>query len=154
MGTLRFGPPPESTFTVHPSAEEVDFYNQNGYLVVERLTTDDEVEWLTRIFEAVFDEPGNATFSPGAEPGETGPPLLLQSMFPELRFPELLRSTYHRNAKRYASALMGLPEDELTTWGHMIRKPPLRSRAAPWHQDEAYWQPELDYNAIGTWLPL
>jgi hypothetical protein len=154
MSELRFGPPPESTYTVEPTQDEVAFYQENGYLVVDRITTDAEIEWLTKIFQTVFDEPNPATFSPGQDPGYEGPTMLRQSMFPEFRFPEVLQSTYHRNARRYASALMGLPESELTTWGHMIEKPPLHSLAAPWHQDEAYWEPELDYNAIGTWLPL
>ena len=36
----------------------------------------------------------------------------------------------------------------------MIRKPP-GGRAALWHQDHAYWQPELDYYAaLGVWLPM
>jgi hypothetical protein len=154
MSELRFGPPPGRTFEVSPSPREVESFRENGFLAVDRLTTDEELEWLTTIFETVFDEPNASTFNPGANPGDTGPALLTQSMFPELRFPELLDSTYLRNARKYASALLGLPEESLTTWGHMIRKPPLRSLAAPWHQDEAYWEPELDYNAIAAWLPL
>ena len=35
----------------------------------------------------------------------------------------------------------------------MIRKLP-GGREAPWHQDEAYWEPELEYHALGCWLPL
>jgi ectoine hydroxylase-related dioxygenase (phytanoyl-CoA dioxygenase family) len=27
-------------------------------------------------------------------------------------------------------------------------------RAASWHQDHAYWEPELDYRALGVWMPL
>lgn len=154
MSELRFGPPPAATLDVTPTAEQVEFYRENGYLVVDRITTDEELEWLTKIFEAIFDEPSPQTFNPGAEPGYEGPSLLTQSMFPELRFPEVMGSTYHRNARRFAAALMGLPADDLTMWGHMIRKPPRKSLPAPWHQDEAYWQPELDYNAIAAWLPL
>src|SRR5438874_7496750 len=154
MSELRFGPPPAVTLEVAPTAEQVEFFRENGYLVVERITTDEELEWLTKIFEAVCDEPSAATFDPGAEPGYDGPSLLTQSMFPELRFPEVMQSAYHRNARRFASALLGLRSEQLTMWGHMIRKPPRKSLAAPWHQDEAYWEPELDYNAIGAWLPL
>ena len=152
MTELRFGPPPAVPFDVFPTEDDVVSFKENGFLVVDRITTDEELEWLAEIFRAIFDEPGT-TFSPGAEPGETAP-LLLQSMFPELRFPELMQSTYHRNAKRFASALLGIDEADLTSWGHMLEKPPLKSRAAPWHQDEAYWEPEFNYNAIGTWLPL
>jgi ectoine hydroxylase-related dioxygenase (phytanoyl-CoA dioxygenase family) len=151
--TLRFGPPPMSSFTVEPRPEEVEQFEANGFLVVERITTDDELEWLTLVFDAVFEDE-TAYFRPGQHPDDPAPSLLSQSLFPELRFPELLQTTYVRNARRYAAALLRLPEEELTMWGHMIRKPPHTSLAAPWHQDEAYWEPELAYNAIGTWLPL
>jgi ectoine hydroxylase-related dioxygenase (phytanoyl-CoA dioxygenase family) len=153
MTDPRFGPPPATTFDVAPSEDELAAYKENGFLVVERLTTDEELAWLTRIFDAVFED-GSAVFEPGVEIDQVGGPQILQTIGPELRFPELLQTTYHRNAKTYAAALMGVPAEQLSTWGHMILKPPLKSRAAPWHQDEAYWEPELDYNAIAAWLPL
>lgn len=52
----------------------------------------------------------------------------------------------------YAQALLGV--EETFSWGHMIRKPVGNSRLAPWHQDEAYWEYELEYAALGSWLPL
>jgi ectoine hydroxylase-related dioxygenase (phytanoyl-CoA dioxygenase family) len=153
MTELRFGPAPATTFDVSPTEDEIAEYKEKGFLVVDRLTTDEELDWLTTIFDAVFED-RSVVFEPGLEEGQVGGPLLLQTIGPELRFPELLATTYHRNAKRYAAALMGVPAELLSTWGHMILKPPLRSREAPWHQDEAYWEPELDYNAIAAWLPL
>jgi ectoine hydroxylase-related dioxygenase (phytanoyl-CoA dioxygenase family) len=39
----------------------------------------------------------------------------------------------------------------------LLRKPVglENNRLAPWHQDEAYWEPELHYpHALGAWLPL
>jgi ectoine hydroxylase-related dioxygenase (phytanoyl-CoA dioxygenase family) len=70
-----------------------------------------------------------------------------------MRFPALLETTHRRNAKRIAAALLDVPEEKLSSWGHMIRKAP-GGRAAMWHQDHAYWQPELDYCALGVWLPM
>lgn len=153
----RFGPPPAARFEVVPTAEEVAFFRENGFLAVERITTDEEIEWLARIFEYIFD-PANAT-SPGAPvdrsgalaPGQTS--TLQRAFFPEMRFPALLATTHRRNAKRYAAALLGVEESTLTSWGHMIRKPP-GGRSAPWHQDHAYWPPELCFHALGCWLPL
>jgi len=149
----RFGSPPASTFDVRPTDDDVVFFAENGYLVVERLTTDEELEWLTRVFHAVIDE-GSRVFEPGRTAGDEGPSQLDQSIAPEIEFPELLETTYRRNGLHFASALLGVPEADLVTWAHMIRKPARRSRVAPWHQDEAYWLPELDYLAVGAWLPL
>lgn len=157
MAKMNFGPPPTIPFEVNPTDEEVAFFKDNGFLVVDRITSDEEIAWLREIFEYIFD-PANA--------GEQGSPVdrsgiqipeiagkLKQSFIPELRFAEILQSTFRRNAKTYAAALLGVDGTRLSSWGHMIRKAP-GGRAVAWHQDHAYWQPELDYYALGVWLPL
>jgi ectoine hydroxylase-related dioxygenase (phytanoyl-CoA dioxygenase family) len=141
----KFGPPPTSDLTVTPTPDEIDFFRENGYLVVERITTDDEIDWLRPIFEAAFDESDGKMAPQKAKAS-------VQTMFPEFRYRELLDTTYLRNAKTYAAALLGV--DDTVSWGHMIRKPVVGSRLAPWHQDEAYWEPELEYHALASWLPL
>ena len=152
-----FGPPPAVPFDVNPTAEEVAFFKENGFLKVERLTSDEEVAWLKQIFEHIFD-PANAG-NPGGPVDRSGVQIpevvgkLTQSFFPEIQFPEILESTYRRNAKKYAAALLEVDESRLSSWGHMIRKAP-GGRAAAWHQDHAYWQPEFDYYALGVWLPM
>jgi hypothetical protein len=157
MTKMMFGPPPATSFDVEPSRDEIAFFRENGFLAVERLTTDEEVVWLRQIFEHIFD-PANAG-NPGGPVDRSGVQIaevkgkLTQSFFPEIQFPELLESTYRRNAKKYAAALLDVDESRLTSWGHMIRKAP-GGRAAAWHQDHAYWQPEFDYYALGVWLPM
>jgi ectoine hydroxylase-related dioxygenase (phytanoyl-CoA dioxygenase family) len=37
---------------------------------------------------------------------------------------------------------------------HAIFKPARFGAATPWHQDEAYWNPELDYTTLSVWMPL
>ncbi len=157
MKQLKFGPPPSGAFEVAPTPGEVAFFKEHGYLVVERLTTDEEIAWLRQIFEHIF--------SPAYPKGPRAPVdrsgtladgegrKLEQAFHPELEFPELLTTNHWRNAKRYAAALLDVDASRLSSWGHMIRKPP-GGRAAMWHQDHAYWQPELDYHALGVWLPM
>ena len=153
MSDRRFGSPPPSSFEVHPTADDIAFFAENGFLVVERLTTDEELAWLEQVFDAVMDEVPRV-FEPGRERDDGGPAQILQIIAPEVEYPGLLETTYRRNAMHFAAALLEVPEADLVTWGHMIVKPARRSRVAPWHQDEAYWQPELDYHAVGAWLPL
>jgi ectoine hydroxylase-related dioxygenase (phytanoyl-CoA dioxygenase family) len=155
---LRFGPPPETRFEVQPTAAEIEFFREHGYLVVERITTDEEIDWIRQIYEFIFSpEQAERVGAPVDRSGtrtSDEPVLLSQAFMPEVRFPELLTTVHWRNAKRYAAALLGVGGDELTSWGHMIRKPP-GGRAALWHQDHAYWEPELDYHAaLGVWLPM
>jgi ectoine hydroxylase-related dioxygenase (phytanoyl-CoA dioxygenase family) len=38
--------------------------------------------------------------------------------------------------------------------GHMIFKPARIGAETPWHQDEAYWDPSLDYESLSIWVPL
>jgi len=157
MGDSPFGPPPKSDFEVTPTPEQVAFFRENGFLAVERITTDEEIAWMREIFEFIFSpEQAAGRGAPVDRSGtrDAGEPVMLsQAFFPEFRFRDLLKTTHWRNAKRYASALLGIPEGELTSWGHMIRKPP-GGRAALWHQDHAYWDPEFDYQALGVWLPM
>ena len=151
----RFGAPPKSDLDVRPTQDDVDFFEENGFLVVPQITTEEELAWMTEVMLGVLDDnAGTGVFEPGREIGQTTPPQIQQSIGPELLIPELLDTTFRRNARHFASALLQVPEDELTSWGHMIRKPARSNRPAPWHQDMAYWQPELDYHAIGCWLPL
>lgn len=150
MKEAPFGPPPTIDFEIVPSSDEVEFFEKNGYLVVEQITTAAELRWLARVLTA---------FSVDCE-REMGRRLadedvaISQNAFPELVFPELLDTTYRRNARRYAAALLGEDETDLTCWSHIIEKPARKGAATPWHQDEAYWDPDLDYRAVAAWLPL
>lgn len=150
-------PLPATEYSVTPSKDEVAFFQENGYLVVERITTDEEVDWLAQVFDYVFD-PANA-HEPGAPVDRSGTlapgvaSQLSQAFQPEMQHPDILKTLFRRNARRYAAALLGEPEESISFWGHMIRKPP-GGRSAPWHQDHGYWEPELNYKALGAWLPL
>jgi hypothetical protein len=158
MTSMMFGPPPAIAFERSPAPDEIAFFRENGFLAVDRLTTDEEIAWLRQIFEYLFSDAHAG--KPGAPLDRSGTAVegepkarLAQAFFPEMQFPEILDTQFRRNARRYAAALLDIPEAELSSWGHMIEKKP-GGRAASWHQDHAYWQPELDYCALGAWLPL
>lgn len=157
MTEMMFGPPPAVPFDVNPSKDEIEFFKENGFLAVERLTSDEEIAWLRQIYEHIFD-PANAG-QPGGPVDRSGVQVpeargkLKQSFFPEIQFPEILQSTFVKNARKYAAALLDIDASRLTSWGHMIQKAP-GGRAAAWHQDHAYWQPEFDYYALGVWMPM
>jgi ectoine hydroxylase-related dioxygenase (phytanoyl-CoA dioxygenase family) len=157
MSVKEMPPLPASTFEVEPTPDEAAFFAENGYLVVERITTDEELAWLTVLYEHIFDPAqSNERGAPVDRTngtGENGVVGVSQAFFPEFNYPLLLQTTFNRNARRYAAALLGVGIERLSSWGHMIRKLP-GGREAPWHQDEAFWEPELRYHALGCWLPL
>jgi hypothetical protein len=151
MIEAMFDNPPAVHLEVAPSAEEVAFFNDNGYLTVERITTDEEIEWLAELYRHIFDGDGPIDRSGLRDPESAGK--LTQYFHPEVQFPALLATAYVANAKRYAAALLDVDVDDLTIWSHMIRKAP-SGPAVPPHQDEAFWPPDYDYRNIAVWLPL
>jgi hypothetical protein len=158
--TDRFGPRPDVSFELTPSKDEIAFFRENGFYSLDRITTDEEILWLRKVFEYIFSDeyagkPGSPLDRSGSDDLKLDLPKasLSQAFFPEMFFPELLGTQFRRNAKRYSAAFLEEPESEITSWGHMIQKKP-GARAASWHQDHAYWQPEFDYKALGVWLPM
>jgi ectoine hydroxylase-related dioxygenase (phytanoyl-CoA dioxygenase family) len=149
---------PKSELIVELTEEQVAFFRENGFLSIERITTDAEVEWLRGIYDRLFQE------RMGEEKGEyfdlAGPrahggrEVLPQVLGPERKFPELLETVYTRNARRLAARLLGVTEAEISGGGHMILKPARYGRETPWHQDEAYWNPDVIPHSLSVWLPL
>ena len=150
--------PPPTKFEVDVDDDQVAFFHEHGYLAIERITTDEEVEWLRAIFDEIFSSrragfPG-AFFDTARPYDAEGDDLFAQALFPEARFPELRETQFVRNGRRIAAKLLGVPEGELQNWGHMLSKPARIGYEAPWHQDEAYWEPHMEYHAVGNWMPL
>jgi ectoine hydroxylase-related dioxygenase (phytanoyl-CoA dioxygenase family) len=153
---------PSSDLAVELADEQIAEFHELGFTHVERLTTDEELDWLRDRFAEVFSPEHenvlggyfDASRPLGSTTAVDGPPVLPQSIRPELARPELLDTVAHRNAVRIASQLLGAPSAELQTWTHMIDKPPRTGHDTPWHQDEAFWELDLGYHACGVWLAL
>jgi hypothetical protein len=71
-------------FDVYPTDDDVAFFAENGFLVVERLTTDEELAHFTEIFEKAMSS-GRA-FEPGRDRGDEGQSQLDQLIAPELDY--------------------------------------------------------------------
>lgn len=140
------------------SPEQVEAYRDNGFVSFDRVTTDEELEWLRSVYDRLFTnragEEKGRYFDLGGPRGTAGAPVLPQILEPESHVPELKNTIYFRNAVRIASALLGVPEEQITGGGHMILKPAGYGRETPWHQDEAYWPPETIPNSLSVWMPL
>jgi ectoine hydroxylase-related dioxygenase (phytanoyl-CoA dioxygenase family) len=77
---------------------------------------------------------------------------LPQILGPVKYAPELAHFQFRANALAIARRLLG-PEAE-ARGEHAILKPAHIGAETPWHQDEAYWDPGLEYNSISIWFPL
>lgn len=156
-------PLPEAPLHVDVDDDQVAFFREHGYLHVEQLITAEELDWLRVTYDEIFTARAGSGFPGGAfdvtrpygeDADLAGGQRFTQVLGPELSVPDLRRTLYVRNGRRIASKLLDRPEDQLTNWGHMLTKPAVVGHAAPWHQDEAYWDPGQEYVAIGAWLPL
>jgi ectoine hydroxylase-related dioxygenase (phytanoyl-CoA dioxygenase family) len=149
---------PTTETRVELTDEQIAFFRENGFLSIERITTDEEVEWLRGFYDRLFGErmgeEKGEYFDLGGPRAHGGREVLPQVLGPERKFPELNESIYRRNALRCAAQLLGADESAVTGGGHMILKPARYGRETPWHQDEAYWDPNTRYRSLSIWLPL
>lgn len=154
MKAAQQGPPPApADFEVEITPDHVERFRADGWLRVERITTDEEVAWLGEVWDELFAN-RRIWFDLATPFGRNDEPTVGQIIFPEKFAPTLRQTLYFRNARAIASRLLAHVEDDLDAWGHMVLKPAQTGRATPWHQDEAYWEAEFDYHAVGAWLPL
>lgn len=135
---------------------QVAFYREHGFLAVDALAAPEEVGRLVAIYDDLFArrvgrEQGDHFDLAGAD-DDPDAPSLPQILGPHRWAPELVQGALFQNAWTAAKQILG--EDAVFTGDHAILKPPRMGVATPWHQDEAYWDPALEYHALSVWIPL
>lgn len=139
--------------TVHLGEEQIRQYHDRGFLRIEGITSEEEIEQLIDIYDRLFTEDtSQAERKELAATDEEGNETLPQVLGPSEYAPELLETQYYENAAAIAEQLLG--EDVEQRGDHAIRKPARSGAETPWHQDEAYWDPAKQYEAMSFWLPL
>lgn len=148
---------PKSEFEVDLTEEQIVFFRENGFLSIERITTDVEIAWLKQVYDDLFQartgEDKGFFYDLAAPRAHKGRDLLPQVLGPDMAVPELRESQYFLNARKLGSRLLGADE-KISVGGHMIFKPAEYGAATPWHQDEAYWDPHVYQNSLSVWLTL
>lgn len=142
--------------TLSLTEEQIAFFQREGYLSLPTITTPEEVERVREIYDHLFEiragrEEGDQFDLAGVD--EEGKQATLpQILNPSKYAPELAEALYRANALAISRQLLG-PESEFMG-EHAIFKPARYGAETPWHQDEAYWNPDLEYEALSVWLPL
>ncbi len=123
------------------NGEQLAFYNENGYLAVDRVATDHEVAEIRALYDRMFSSRTGRNagdhFDLAGTDEDGKEPLLAQILQPSKYFPELKQTALYRNVGTLIRDLSG-PEAEVTG-DHAINKSPRHGAETPWHQDEAYW---------------
>jgi ectoine hydroxylase-related dioxygenase (phytanoyl-CoA dioxygenase family) len=137
------------------SKEKIQFYKENGYVVIENLISSEEVDRYREIYENFLSGKINAgsnrsDLSGAADNQETEK--ITQIMVPGKIFPELLQMPFHQKALNIARQLSG--EDMELDFDMLIDKAPFTDSPTPWHQDCAYWIDMPDKRATSCWLAL
>ncbi len=138
------------------SDDQIRDYRENGYLTIESFTTVAELEWMREIYDRLFSE--RAGRERGDEFDLAGPDIdgevqrLPQILSPSNHAPKLKETLAFANADAIAKQILG--ECGSCAGDHAILKPARYGSETPWHQDEAYWDPSLDYDSFSVWIPL
>jgi ectoine hydroxylase-related dioxygenase (phytanoyl-CoA dioxygenase family) len=151
---VKLGVLPEPTVTL--TQEQVDAYRRDGYLTLGQISPPDEVEKLAAIYDRLFQQQAGRAdgnqFDLGGTSDDGKQQVLPQILNPVRYAPELAYGLFRANALAIARQLLGPAAH--AHGEHAIFKPPFHGAATPWHQDEAYWNPALAYDALSVWMPL
>lgn len=136
--------------------EQRVFFEQQGFLHLERVTTDDDVATLREIYDDLFArqagrEEGNQ-FDLGGPDEEGEQASLPQILNPAKYAPQLNDALLLKNVSAIAEQLLG--HEAQTSFAHAIFKPPHHGAETPWHQDAAYWAADMIHYGLSIWVPL
>ena len=134
---------------------QIEFFQNNGYLIVKDLLNYDEVIYYREIYEdflsgKIVTAGHRSDLSGSDKKGSTE--LITQIMRPSVLFQELLNAVLHKKATQIARQLMG--DDMELDFDMLIDKLPFTNTPTPWHQDEAYWIDMPDKRAVSCWTAL
>jgi hypothetical protein len=154
---------PEPTLVL--SEQQISSFRSNGFLSVPKITTDEELQLLRSEYDTLFEsqvgrDVGRLFDLGGVDDGNDAPApaVLPQLLDPQVYAPALRNTLYEANALACAKQLIGPAAEYMLS--HAICKPPRLGAATPWHQDEAYAPPEMDYGqnggfgVVNSWMPL
>jgi len=143
-----------NTFTLDANA--LQFFKENGYLVIQDIISQEDVERYRLIYNDFLSgkiNTGKNRADLGAGLGKaTGTESITQIMWPSDFVEHLTDMPYHANTRQVAKSLLG--DDMEMDFDMLINKAPHTDTPTPWHQDAAYWVALPDTRAVSCWLAL
>lgn len=135
------------------STEQHLFFREQGFLVLENLLEEAEIEYYSTLYNSFLDNSINASKYRSDLSGNDGSiEKITQIMVPSKLVPELLQKPFHQRSLQIAKALMG--DDIDLDFDMLINKAPFTDTPTPWHQDAAYWINMPDKRAASCWVAI
>ena len=138
------------------SDEQVAGFFENGFLAVQQMSSPGEIAVICGIYDQLFaSKQGQGQGLYTDIPQEAH--LEGQYFFPKIHqiyqvAPELCATGFMANARAMATQLFRSDLEFLG--GHGFRKPAHSPSETPWHQDQAYHQPNFIFRNVNFWLAL
>src|SRR6185295_4560406 len=115
---------PEAPFDVELKLEQVEEFRTRGFIQIPRIASDEELEWLRQVYDALFAEKRGSYhggyFDLTRPYDSDGEDLLPQIIAPEIRFPQLKQTGFWKNGQTLARRLLGVEAaEQVRGWGHM-----------------------------------
>jgi phytanoyl-CoA hydroxylase len=136
------------------SNADIEFFRQHGYLVVKQAIPSPDLDELESHCNRIMDEKeryANDWAWDAKEQLKDRSFRIIQSS-PSFVWKDIAQAPYRQWLTRFGSGLMGM---DLAFWyDQFLAKPPGKSVATDWHQDEAYWGRNLENRGITCWIPL
>lgn len=134
--------------------DQKQFFNDQGYLVIDHLLTADEIIEYSAIYNSFLDNSINAQEFRSDLSGAEDPAKekITQIMVPSRLYPDLLQKPLHKKTLEIARELLG--DDMDLDFDMLINKAPHTKTETPWHQDAAYWIDMPDERAVSCWIAI
>lgn len=133
-------------------SSSVKFFRQQGYLQLDRILSSNGLEDLCDIYNRIIEAAPEMRW--GIDCASVNQlPGLLQIHRAELRFTELAEHPVYQGCRSAAAILLDAEVSEITAISRVYHKTE-SGPEVPWHQDEAYRDPEVDYRCVTVWIPL
>lgn len=145
-----------TTVTLQLTDEQIDSVNRDGFLSVPRITSNEEALKIRATLERLFAE--RAGWKEGAygdlaakkdEDKQANSP---QILLPVNYAPELHRTDTFLNALEMAKQILG--EEAAFVLDLAILKRAGSGEPTPWHQDDAFRDPQFEYKEVTIWVAL
>lgn len=135
---------------------QIEQFRADGFLAFDPGLTQDDIATLRGILAGLHSrkvgfKEGALFDAMGIDDG-SAPARFPQILHPRSFAPELVDTAFYRTARGIAEQLLG-PGARFKA-DISLMKPARIGEATPWHQDEAFADPDFEYNEVSFWLAL